>query len=687
MSEPSESGSKSKALREKIIGLGEHSIRKSYYPDLRKRMAELERFRALLDHTRDSIFLMRGPEGRFVDVNDSACRHLGLSRENLLLMTMDAVFAEPVVEWVRRLFEQETGADRPATIDTEPVSISGSVLAAEITLRRAQFSDANYVVAGARDLSERKRAETALRESELKFRKLYEESKRAEEIYRSLLNSSVDAIVIYDMEGNATYVNDSFTKTFGWTVEEVRGKRVEYVPPSEREATTATIGSVMQQGIPCSRFETRRYSKGGRTLEVSISASRFHDADGNPAGMLVILRDITARKRAERLMIQTERLKAVGDMASGVAHNFNNLLQIVIGRVEMALNLLESGNIGKAKTSLGHVLESSRLGAQTVKRLQDLARVRTEDPTLDGAVFDLADVADVAIEMSRPWLQAAADKEGTTISLNRRLQGGCLVSGNENELFDVVVNLIKNAAEALAGQGEIEVTTELDGNTVALSVRDNGPGIAEQNIERIFEPFWTTKGSAGTGLGLATSYGIVRRHGGSLSVNSAPGRGATFTLKLPVATDVAEKTGREPKALSVQKLRVLVIDDMEPVLRLLEDGLSELGHTVFTASSGKEGIRIVENSEVDLIICDLGMPEMNGWQVAGTVKDISRRKGVRRPPFILLTGWGGQMDEREKMSESGVDEVVEKPVDLARLLRVVYETFEKTAAGVPAEST
>lgn len=687
MSEPSESGSKSKALREKIIGLGEHSIRKSYYPDLRKRMAELERFRALLDHTRDSIFLMRGPEGRFVDVNDSACRHLGLSRENLLLMTMDAVFAEPVVEWVRRLFEQETGADRPATIDTELVSISGSVLAAEITLRRAQFSDANYVVAVARDLSERKRAETALRESELKFRKLYEESKRAEEIYRSLLNSSVDAIVIYDMEGNATYVNDSFTKTFGWTVEEVRGKRVEYVPPSEREATTATIGSVMQQGIPCSRFETRRYSKGGRTLEVSISASRFHDADGNPAGMLVILRDITARKRAERLMIQTERLKAVGDMASGVAHNFNNLLQIVIGRVEMALNLLESGNIGKAKTSLGHVLESSRLGAQTVKRLQDLARVRTEDPTLDGAVFDLADVADVAIEMSRPWLQAAADKEGTTISLNRRLQGGCLVSGNENELFDVVVNLIKNAAEALAGQGEIEVTTELDGNTVALSVRDNGPGIAEQNIERIFEPFWTTKGSAGTGLGLATSYGIVRRHGGSLSVNSAPGRGATFTLKLPVATDVVEKTGREPKALSVQKLRVLVIDDMEPVLRLLEDGLSELGHTVFTASSGKEGIRIVENSEVDLIICDLGMPEMNGWQVAGTVKDISRRKGVRRPPFILLTGWGGQVDEREKMSESGVDEVVEKPVDLARLLRVVYETFEKTAAGVPAEST
>jgi len=535
------------------------------------------------------------------------------------------------------------------------------------------------------DITAQAKTEEALRQSEERFRHLYEESKRAEELYRSLHNSSPDAIVIYDLEGKTQYLNDSFTRMFGWTLHEVEGRAIPFLPDSEREATMASIHRVLREGKPEAGFETRRLTKDGRVLDVSISATRYRDHEGNPAGTLAVLRDMTERKQAERLLLQAERIQAVGDMAGGVAHNFNNLLQIVVGRVQIALQRLESGSLSEVKANLTHVLEGAKLGAQTVARLQDFARVRTEDPTLAGKAFDLAETALEAIEISRALWETEAERDGIRIAVTHSLDTGCLVTGNRNELFEVVLNFIKNSVEALPRGGSIHVSTAVEREHVVLAVRDNGVGIAEEDLGRIFEPFWTTKGVKGTGLGLASSYGIVRRHGGSIEAESKPGDGAVFMVGLPLAVDPGEEMADDVDLKLDFSLAILIIDDNEPVAAMLADGLTEFGQTVYTALSGPEGIEIFRRKQIDVVICDLGMPEMTGWQVGEAIGGLCKERNVPRPPFILLTGWGGQLEEQQKIAESGVDRIVEKPVVLPRLLKLIREVLGE-AAGRSGET-
>lgn len=177
------------------------------------------------------------------------------------------------------------------------------------------------------EIAERKRAEAALRQSQEKYKRLYEESMRGQELYRSLLNSTPDAIVIYDVKGRVLYVNDSFSQTFGWELSEILGKRIDYVPESERETTMAAIDLVMRKGIPRSGLETKRYTKDGRILDTRLSGSRYHDHEGNPAGMLVIIRDITSRKRSEERLRASLREKEV--LLREIFHRVKNNLQVI----------------------------------------------------------------------------------------------------------------------------------------------------------------------------------------------------------------------------------------------------------------------------------------------------------------------------------------------------------------------
>lgn len=544
---------------------------------------------------------------------------------------------------------------------------------------RAVVMDDGSQILTYEDITAQARTEEALRQSEERHRHLYEESRRAEELYRSLYNSSPDAIVIYDLEGNTQYLNDSFTRMFGWTLHEVEGRAMPYVPDSEHEATMASIDKILREGRPEAAFETKRLTKDGRVLDVSITGSRYRDHEGNPAGMLAVLRDMTERKQAERLLLQAERIQAVGDMAGGVAHNFNNLLQIVIGRVQIALKRLEARSHSEVKANLTHVLEGAKLGAQTVARLQDFARVRTEDPTLAGKAFDLAETAFEAVEISRALWETEAERDGIRIAVTHSLDTGCAVAGNRNELFEVVLNFIKNSVEALPRGGSIHVSAAAEREHVVLAVRDNGVGIPEEDLGRIFEPFWTTKGVKGTGLGLASSYGIVRRHGGSIEAESKPGDGAVFTVRLPLAVDPGEEMADDVDLKLDFSVGILIIDDNEPVAAMLADGLTEFGQTVHTALSGPEGIEIFRREQIDVVICDLGMPEMTGWQVGEAIGGICKERDIPRPPFILLTGWGGQLKEQQKIAESRVDRIVEKPVVLPRLLKLIREVLGDAA--------
>lgn len=384
-------------------------------------------------------------------------------------------------------------------------------------------------------------------------------------------------------------------------------------------------------------------------------------------------KEIGERQKAEEMLIQTERLRAVGEMAAGVAHNFNNLLQMVVAATRSALRAGESGNVTDVMEYLHQIQRSSEHGSETVKRLQGFAKLSSHVCHDKGTVFDLAGLARQAIEMTKPWWKTDPEKRGVRVHLSMALDEGCLVKGHESQIFEVLVNLIKNAAEAVHDGGEIHVLSTVKEKEVVLEVQDTGVGISDKDMGRLFTPFFTTKSGTGTGLGLVTSRSIADNHGGRMTVHSTEGQGTTFSVFLPLARETAgnAKVVAEPKSDS--PLTILVVDDMEATVTSLKVGLDTFGHKVFTALSGEQAFEIFLQNRVDLVICDLAMPGMNGWQVGKRVKEFCESKGLPKPTFVIFTAWANQSEEDEKIVESGVDAVIEKPIDLPRLLEVIHD--------------
>ncbi|MGC8660482.1 MAG: hybrid sensor histidine kinase/response regulator, partial [Desulfomonilaceae bacterium] len=391
---------------------------------------------------------------------------------------------------------------------------------------------------------------------------------------------------------------------------------------------------------------------------------------GRPA-TLNFLTDITDIKRAEETNARTERLRAIGELASGVAHNFNNLLQVIMGSAELALVNLKNGDLSMVSIAMERLRDSARYGSETVKRLQSFARIRANDSDSEIGTFDLSDVAKRSYEMSKPLWKTNPERDGINVEMELNLADGCFISGKDSELFEVLLNLIKNSVESMPGGGRITITTMIDGSDVVLKVQDTGVGIAKSDFDRLFDPFWTSKGPAGTGLGLAVTHGIVKRHGGVISVESDVGKGSTFIIKIPLAVGATEKTAGSIVETLPQKLNVLIVDDSKTVLMVLGDLLAIHNYTIFAANSGQEAIDTYQRENIDIIISDLGMPGITGWEIGRIVKSICAKKGTPKTPFILLTGWGGQSLEPDKISDCGIDGILEKPVDFRGLLQMI----------------
>jgi two-component system, cell cycle sensor histidine kinase and response regulator CckA len=385
------------------------------------------------------------------------------------------------------------------------------------------------------------------------------------------------------------------------------------------------------------------------------------------------------RKKAEETELELERLGAIAELASGVAHHFNNMLQVIMGGASVGLMKLEQGEIDGAKSMLRQIIESSRFGAETVKRLGDFVRMRVGKPVPD-RVFDLSHTTAQAIEIAKHWLESTPERKGRDIRVISELTEGCFVDGKESEFFEIISNLVRNAMEAMPDGGELRVETFVNGEQVTLQVRDTGVGIPREHLGKIFEPFFTTKGFQRVGMGLATAYGIARRHGGDIFVESDQGKGATLIVNLPL-TEIQPR-GAEPATCFTAGtgLRILVIDDVEPIAKMLSELLAEFGYDVVESLTGEHGLEVFREQSIDLVICDLGMPGIGGWEVGRNIKQICEERRVPKVPFILLTGWGGQLDEKTKLEESGVDAVVEKPLDPYRLRSVIEDLGQKRSA-------
>jgi len=362
-------------------------------------------------------------------------------------------------------------------------------------------------------------------------------------------------------------------------------------------------------------------------------------------------------------------------MAGGVAHNFNNLLQMIMGGGEAALKKLNAGKIRESGEAIRNIVSSAGRGTDMVRRIRDFT-VQKTDGNRETAVFDMGELISEAAQLTRPFWKNVPG--GGPYRLNCIRGVGCYVDANPSEIYEVLVNLIKNGLEAMPEGGALPLSTAVRDGRVGIVVSDRGRGVPESELQRIFEPFYTTKGMLSSGLGLSSSYGIVKKHQGDIQVKSAPDQGTTFTITLPLAAHLDRHARRERSADRDRHIRFLVIDDEINILKAMEMYFEDAdGIDIRTACGAEKGLDIVYGGGIDAILCDLGMDGMNGWDVGKAVKAFCNDRGKPRIPFLLYTGLIRRLDAR-MLEESGVDRVVRKPAAFEELERVLREVTRST---------
>lgn len=366
-------------------------------------------------------------------------------------------------------------------------------------------------------------------------------------------------------------------------------------------------------------------------------------------------------KATQQQVIQQERLSAIGQMASGIAHDFNNTLTPILGFTEL---LLESDSLLDDKVEARRCLEmlrtSTKDAASVVSRLREFYRPADTDEEFP--IVDLAKIVQQAVLLTEPKWRSQTQARGVTVEVTVEITASPFVAGEESALREVLTNLIFNAVDAMPEGGRIALETAIDGSDAILHVRDSGTGMSESVRQRCLEPFFSTKGASGTGLGLSMVYGIVERHRGKLEIESAAGRGTTFTIRLPRAEDATPSVSAiTAEAGPISCLKILIVDDEPSILEVVSSYLRCDGHSVATAASGREALEKFRRNHFDLVILDRVMPEMSGDQTARFIKQLNQEV-----PVIMLTGFGALIEVTGSQRQA-VDIVLSKPVTIDAL--------------------
>ncbi|MBI1846943.1 MAG: response regulator [Candidatus Rokubacteria bacterium] len=383
---------------------------------------------------------------------------------------------------------------------------------------------------------------------------------------------------------------------------------------------------------------------------------------------------LKAIEESQQRIVQGERLRALGEMAGGVAHDFNNTLAIIIGRAEVLLSDTEDL---EAQRQLNVIIKVALDAAQTVKRIQEFTRMRRARPFHQ---VDLNQIVEEVVEVSRSrWKD---DAQGRGVRYDVLVEASPLgpVAGDPAELRDALTNIVFNALDAMPEGGSVTLRTTVEHGRAVCAVTDTGIGMTDEVRQRIFDPFFTTKGERGTGLGLSVVYGIVTRHGGELDVVSRPGHGSTFTVRLPLGGEPRSDGSAKPAAQASRPVSVLVIDDEKEVAEVLRDLLARDGHRVVICGDGESGLARFQTDTFEFVITDLGMPGLSGWDVARLIK-------LWKPgtPVAMVTGWGDRIDPAEAEAR-GVDYLVNKPFKRDHVRDLVARVLTRgETSGSPPE--
>ncbi len=372
-------------------------------------------------------------------------------------------------------------------------------------------------------------------------------------------------------------------------------------------------------------------------------------------------------------VVKQERLRALGMMASGIAHDFNNALTMVLGYSELLLPYIQQNAPEREMGYLHHVISAAQDATHVVSRLKDFYRPPSGNEIR--VAVDLNEIVQQAVSMTAPKWSSKSLAEGVQIRIDTCLNEEIpLISAHAVELREVLTNLIFNAVDAMPTGGVITISTLSEEDAVSLRVADTGAGMSEEERQRCLEPFFTTKGERGTGLGLAVVYGIVQRHGGTIEIESTKYQGTVFTIRLPLVP-LTHMVAPPPAERLDRALRILVVDDQEIICELVAEHLRADGHQVMLTSSAAEALEHFASRKFDLVITDQSMPAMNGTQLACMLK-----KQSPETPVILLTGFGEEMQALGELPD-GVDLVLGKPVSAVDLRRAVFSTITDHRMG------
>jgi PAS domain S-box-containing protein len=546
--------------------------------------------------------------------------------------------------------EKALNEARSVTVEVTPKRFNRPLL---VTVELMLDADGKVTafVCTARDLSELRKAEAVAREHQ--------------SLLTNILESARESIYAVDTEGHFKWCNTATLGWLGYRREELIGRHVLDMVYDDDQALVKSKLRDALDGQP-QTYEMRYFAHDGQLRYARVDNSPLV-VEGQTTGVLGIARDITEQKAERERAAQADKLRALGQLASGVAHDFNNSLAAILGRAQLLQRQTRDEAVVR---NLDIIQTAAQDAANTVHRIQTFAR---QSPVREFEILELRALLNDAIEITRTRWEYEARVRGLNYDVSLAAEEAQLIFGNASELREVFVNLIVNAVDAMPSGGQLSIDCVSEGTRLKLRFSDSGTGMPEDVRQKIFDPFFSTKGALGTGLGLSVSYGIIERHEGSIRVESELRKGTVFTIDLPGAN--AESSGKKAvlNVSSTPPLSVLVIDDEPSVRETLADMLTALNHMVTIAESGREALQHLAARNFDLVLTDLAMPEMNGWQTACEIRRIWPDMKI-----VLVTGYGVGT-EPPPGEERLVDAIIGKPFDFTQVSEAINLVVSRRA--------
>lgn len=533
--------------------------------------------------------------------------------------------------------------DRPLLVTVEPVLDESS---------RAQA-----VVCTARDLSDLRKVQAVAREHQ--------------SLLTNILESARESIYAVDPEGNFKWCNSATLRALGYQRSNFIGRPLlDMVYEGDRELVREKLDAALT-GSP-QTYEMRYFAHDGRLRHSRVDNSPLV-VEGRTTGVLGIARDITEQKEERERAARADKLRALGQLASGVAHDFNNSLAAILGRAQLLRRQVDDQALVR---NLDIIQTAAEDAAATVRRIQTFAR---KSPVKEFELLDIGSLLNDAVEITRTRWENEARLRGLEYEVKLEADKGQSTYGSASELREVFVNLIVNAVDAMPRGGKLLIRSRREDSRLQLQFSDSGMGMPEEIRQKIFEPFFSTKGAQGTGLGLSVSYSIIERHEGSISVVSEPGSGTSFTIDLPAVVAESSYADVSTPTEDTPSLRILVVDDERSVRETLAEMLVAVNHEVELAESGQEAIQKMRQGEFDFVFTDLAMPEMDGWETARMI-----RRDWPDIRIVLVTGYGSTTPPPSG-EEHLVNAIIGKPFDFAQVgstLNALARTDQLQDVGV-----